>query len=75
MFSTFNIYLCFIMVQTRNKLKFDEFDKLKELISERKFNKKRKNKSKKIETFNYCHLHSIIYLVRLLKSIFFIYFL
>jgi hypothetical protein len=71
MFSIFNINLCFIMVQTRNILKFDEFDKLKELISERKFNKKRKNKSKKIETFNYCYLHSIIYLVRLLKSIFF----
>ena len=28
------------MVQTRNKLKFDELDKLKELISERRFNKK-----------------------------------
>ena len=28
------------MVQTRNKLKFDELDKLKELISERRSNKK-----------------------------------
>jgi hypothetical protein len=27
------------MVQTRNKLKFDELDKLKELISERRYNK------------------------------------
>ena len=31
------------MVQTRNKLKFDELDKLKELISERRSNKKIKN--------------------------------
>ena len=29
------------MVQTRNKLKFDELDKLKELISEMRSNKKR----------------------------------
>ncbi len=28
------------MVQTRNKLKFDELNKLKELISERRSNKK-----------------------------------
>jgi hypothetical protein len=61
MFSIFNINICYIMEQTRNKLKLDESDKDKELISERKFNKKRKNKSKKIETFNYCYLHSIIY--------------
>jgi hypothetical protein len=39
------------MVQTRNKLKFDELDKLKELISERRSNKKIKIKQKQ-ETEN-----------------------
>ena len=39
------------MVQTRNKLKFDELDKLKELISERGSNKKLKIKQKQ-ETEN-----------------------
>ena len=35
------------MVQTKNKLKFDELDKLKDLISERRSNKKiKKNKNK-----------------------------
>ncbi len=49
------------MVQTRNKLKFDELDKLKELISERRSNKKRENKTKKIEAYYYCYLHSLLY--------------
>jgi hypothetical protein len=40
------------MVQTRNKLKFDELDKLKELISERRSNKKIKKIKQKQETEN-----------------------
>jgi hypothetical protein len=52
------------MVQTRNKLKFDELDKLKRLISERRSNKKIKNKNMK---YYYCYLHSILYLVRKLS--------
>ncbi len=48
----------------RNKLKFDELDKLKELFSERRSNKKRKNKTKKIEAHYYCYLHSLLYQVR-----------
>jgi hypothetical protein len=40
------------MVQTRNKLKFDELDKLKELISERRSNKKIKKIKQKQETKN-----------------------
>jgi len=39
-------------VQTINKLKFDELDKLKELISERRSNKKIKKIKQKQETKN-----------------------
>lgn len=44
------------MVQTRNKLKFDELDKLKELISERRSNKKiKKIKIKQKQETMYTH--------------------